>query len=275
MTLLAVLLAGALGILDLVTGYELSFSIFYLAPVALAAWYGGRWSGLLLCTLSAGIWIGADLAGGQTYSHAMIPVWNTLVRLGFFSITSWLVGTLQVHLNEERRLARRDALTGALNSRAFTETLALAGRLAARTGEPLALAYLDLDNFKQVNDQLGHSEGDRVLRVAAQRIMERLRATDSLGRLGGDEFAIVLPATGLAGAGSLMEHVIGALSESLEAERWPVGCSAGVAVFQPPPPDADGMIRRADALMYRVKREGKGRLLVENYRGGEVSPSVS
>lgn len=264
-TVWALLLALGLGVLDLETGYELSFSIFYLAPVALVSWYAGRWSSLLLCAVSAWIWIFAEVGGGQSYSHQSIPIWNTLVRFAFFVTLSWLLRSLRTQLSVERRLSRTDSLTGALNSRAFTESLVRTGRLAGRTRSPLALAYLDLDNFKQVNDQHGHSEGDKVLRTAAQVVGSRLRATDSFGRVGGDEFAILMPATSASGAQSLMDDVDQAFRSAMAVGNWPVGFSIGVAVFQPPPPNADDMIRQADELMYRVKRAGKGNVLVESF----------
>jgi hypothetical protein len=137
--LAVVALAGifALGWLDRATGFELSFSIFYLAPIALVAWYaGGHWTALV-CVASAAMWLYSDLASGHVYSHRAIPVWNAFVRLGFFSISAGLLVTLRRHLRYEELLARRDALTGLLNARAFKEAarheLARAGRWRSAT----------------------------------------------------------------------------------------------------------------------------------------------
>lgn len=89
-------------------------------------------------------------------------------------------------------MAREDFLTGVLNSRAFYEMAQVEMARAARQDSPLSLAYIDLDDFKEVNDTLGHSTGDRVLQAVAATIMEDIRLTDAVARLGGDEFAILL-----------------------------------------------------------------------------------
>ena len=159
------LLITMIGAVDYLTGYELSFSIFYLAPTALATWYVGRPAGLLIATVSAATWLLVDWTSGHPYSHRFYPFWNTAVRYGFFVIMAHLLTTLQHNLDREQKMARQDVLTGLMNSRAFLETAQILFNLAKRHGHATVLAYIDLDNFKQVNDTGGHPEGDRLLRI--------------------------------------------------------------------------------------------------------------
>jgi len=266
---LALGLAGLFGMLDHVTGYEFSFSIFYLVPIALASWFGGRRAGLLLCFASVAIWFTVDTTSGHVYSVPAVRFWNAGVRLGFFVVTSSLLASLHTHLRAEERLARFDGLTGMLNGRAFRESCAGLIELAARHRRPLALGYVDLDDFKVVNDKLGHAEGDRVLQGVAQEIVSRLRETDVVGRLGGDEFAILLPATDGEGAETLFAGVRARLAERIAREGWPVGLSVGVVAFEGEIPTLHEALHEADALMYEVKRGGKNRVAVR-HQSGEI-----
>jgi diguanylate cyclase (GGDEF)-like protein len=169
-------------------------------------------------------------------------------------------------------LARTDPLTGAANARTFYETTAVEAGRARRAGRPLTLAYLDLDNFNQLNDGLGHAAGDQALVHLVAVIRLHLRASDLLARLGGDEFALLLPEAGTDGAVALLARLQEKLAVEMAARGWPVSVSIGVVSYLRPPADVDRMIQRADALMYRAKRRGKGRVehaLVQGDEPGE------
>ena len=128
----------------------------------------------------------------------------------------------------------------------------------------MALAYLDLDDFKLVNDSRGHAEGDRLLRAVAETLRLRLRETDVVGRLAGDEFAIVLPDTTAEGAQVVLREVRARLVELFASEGWPAGASIGAVAFSAAPPTVDEALHRADQSMYAVKRSDKGALHVES-----------
>ena len=256
-------LLAAIGTVDYLAGYELSLSIFYLLPIALVAWHGLPRHGFTLCVLSALVWLSVDLLGGHTYSHWLVPIWNMGVRLGFFLLTAYLLGRLAVQLRAEQALSRTDDLTGVHNARGFKELAERVFRLAARHGRPVALAYLDIDNFKQVNDRQGHTAGDRVLEAVASVLARSVRSTDAVGRLGGDEFAVLMPETVLAGARTAMETVHGELLNKAVASDLPIGFSVGVAVFSGAPSTVDEALRLADGLMYRAKQAGKNRVICE------------
>ncbi len=263
---IAVTLAALLvvGILDFLTGIQISFSVFYLVPVSLAAWYAGKYWGIGLSFLASITWYAFESQVGIEYDHPLIPLWNAWVRFLFFIVTSLLLSALRDRLAEESRLARTDNLTGLLNSRAFMEQLTHDLALNARTRGALTLVYIDLDNFKAVNDSGGHRAGDRQLQRVAERMRASIRHSDSAGRLAGDEFALILPSTDREGAETLLAKLL----RDLKAGDTPAGgvnCSAGALTVTQGEPSADAVIGRADRLMYSVKQSGKGRFLVKDY----------
>ncbi len=266
LALMGLVLIGLIGVLDHVTGYELSFSIFYLVPIAFTAWYVGKHAGLGLCLVSTAVWLGVDYTSGHAYSHNWIPYWNAIVRFGFFCVSTYLLAEVKFRLGREKLLARVDALTGLKNAFAFKEEARLFFGLAARSCYPITLGYIDVDNFKKVNDTLGHSEGDRVLASVGTTIAKAMRSTDIAGRLGGDEFAILSPGTDMAGAQVLFEKLREKLSTLVQAQGWPIGFSVGVVVFPSPLPDPDAALHQADALMYRVKHGGKNAVCYEVFQ---------
>ncbi|BCR03245.1 hypothetical protein DESUT3_03140 [Desulfuromonas versatilis] len=265
-----------LGVVDYLTGSEISFAFFYLIPVSFVAWFiGHRWV-VFFSISSSVVWWGANFLAGETFSHPLIPWWNTGTRLGFFIVVGLLLARLRQLLEKEREISRTDFLTGALNRRAFYDLSTRELQRARRYRHPFTLAYIDLDNFKQVNDRFGHREGDQLLKVVAQNLAASLRSTDVVARLGGDEFAVLLTETGVASA----EATLPKLREGLLAEMarfgWPVTFSIGVLVCEAPPSSVEEMIRRADDLMYSVKAAGKNAIHYDRVSAQqEARPGIS
>ncbi|MHA1569446.1 MAG: diguanylate cyclase [Alphaproteobacteria bacterium] len=167
------------------------------------------------------------------------------------------------HHESLRRLSRTDALTGLLNRRAYFEEVSGRLDLAERRARAGALLYVDLDNFKLVNDRLGHQKGDEALRAVAGMLMDNARSGDLVARLGGDEFALWLDGADEAGAINKANELLAqaaALAESYDAdERRPLGLSIGIAPYLPGASvNIEQLIGRADLAMYRAKRGGKG-----------------
>ncbi len=271
----SLLLVALIGLIDYITGYELSFSIFYLIPIAASAWYSGASLGNSVCLLAATTWLAVEQTSGHTYANSLIPLWNAAVRLGFFVIVTYLLVKLRAALQLQASLAQRDGLTGIMNARTFRQRYDLLVRLAIRHNHSMAIGFLDLDGFKGINDSLGHGVGDRVLQAVAAELASRARASDIVGRLGGDEFALLLPETDLGGAQRLFTEMRERLLSLAAHNGWTIGFSIGVAVFHTPPRNPEDALGCADTLMYRVKRSGKNSILFEEYPGGSCSPQQS
>jgi diguanylate cyclase (GGDEF)-like protein len=252
-----------IGIVDYLTGEEISFSVFYLVPVSLVSWRVSGWAGVLFCFLSAIVWFFADIVTGQKYSYFLIPYWNAFVRLCFFLIVSYLLSMLKNSLMREKLLSRTDSLTGLLNPRAFNESAQSEIDRSRRFKHPFTVAYMDLDNFKMVNDQLGHSVGDALLQSIAETIKKNIRVVDIIARLGGDEFIILLPETGNESSQVVFRKLQEKIMEVIQKNRWPITLSIGAITYINPLDTVDNMIKKADALMYSAKNSGKDKIIHE------------
>jgi diguanylate cyclase (GGDEF)-like protein/PAS domain S-box-containing protein len=168
-----------------------------------------------------------------------------------------LQGQLREALAKEQELARVDPLTHVSNRRAFYEQAEVEIARARRYSRPLCIAYMDIDDFKLVNDKLGHSTGDAVLVTLASALRAKLRISDVVARMGGDEFAVLLPETDAASAELVLKKVQKSLLETVAQNRWNITFSIGAASFPTPPASLEAMIRVADEAMYAVKAHGK------------------
>jgi len=247
----------ALGFVDYLTGFELSFSFFYLIPVAMTAWAGNRNTGLAFSVISAATWLLSNLLSGQYYSNPFIGVWNTLIRFGFYAVVTILLAELRHALEEERILANTDPLTGALNRRSFNDLAEKKMIYSEVNRRPYTMVYIDLDNFKTVNDTLGHAIGDLVLKTVVDSIQGQIRNTDFLARLGGDEFAILLTDIDQKHAEPIVERIQLSLLDKMEENDWDITFSIGVLTVLTMPESADKLVSMTDALMYEVKGRGK------------------
>jgi diguanylate cyclase (GGDEF)-like protein len=260
-------MVGVLGMFDYFTGPEIAFGLFYVIPVSLVAWFAERASGLFIAFVSAAVWLLVEMATREPYSHMFMLYWNAATRVGFFFIVAWLLSALKTSLSREKLMARTDYVTGAFNARFFFELADREMDRCRRYKHPFTLAYLDLDDFKIVNDSFGHNTGDRLLKNVTTTIIENLRKTDVTARLGGDEFGLLLPETGVEAGRTAISKIRHALLQEMEKNNWPVSFSIGVVTYTVPPSAVDGTVKRADDLMYSVKKEGKNGIAYSVYHG--------
>jgi diguanylate cyclase (GGDEF)-like protein len=246
-----------LGYTDLLLGTEISFSIFYLIPVTLAVFFSGRTLGLVFSFICALVWIFADVFAGLAYSSMYIPIWNTLVRLLYFIVHTFIISKLIDSVDEIREVSLHDPLTGAVNWRYFEEFANRLIKAADRDGTTITLAYIDVDNFKLVNDTWGHDAGDEVLTGLVKAVGEIVRPTDILARLGGDEFVVLFAGVGLDGAREIISRVHECASEVEVLKRRGVTLSIGAEVFSRMSDDVSPMLKDVDGLMYEIKKGGK------------------
>jgi diguanylate cyclase (GGDEF)-like protein len=264
--LAASLLLLAIGGLDIVTGEQASFGFFYLLPVSFAAWFDTSQAGLIFAGLSACAWAFANYHGHSLdATPIMLIAWNTATRLGIFLVVALLISSMRHTLRKLELAASLDPLTGLLNSRAFLQQAAAELARSRRYYHPISLAYIDLDDFKTINDTLGHGAGDQALRLAADRLKSITRRTDQIGRLGGDEFAILLPETGVEGARAVADR-LSAVQQLLGGK--PGSFSGGIATADPPPENIEELIAMADHLMYQAKSSGKHLVLYQTRASG-------
>jgi len=184
-----------------------------------------------------------------------------------FLFAAALVAEFKQALDAQKKIARTDSMTGLWNRLAFFEMAALEIKRARRFNTPLSFIYTDIDNFKSVNDTSGHDTGDRLLRVAAETILNNIRKIDIGVRFGGDEMGILLVETDAGGARSLAEKLKEKLTGEMRRQGWPVTFSMGVGTFQQAAVSVEDMVQIVDKLMYFAKRSGKNRIIHQIFTG--------
>ena len=165
--------------------------------------------------------------------------------------------------SELRQLATTDPLTGAWNRRHFLELAAKEVNRSRRYGRPLAVMLIDIDNFKRINDTLGHSAGDQILTRLARILRRTLRKPDAFGRLGGDEFAVLAPELDEDAARQMAERLREAMEVTLPGADFLVTISIGVAAWNETEDSIEPAMHRADEALYRSKHEGRNRVAMQ------------
>ena len=260
-------LIAVVGFLDFLTGYEISFSLFYLIPISLVVWFAGRRLGITASIVGAMIELMADILSGVRYSQPAFFLWNTAFRFGFYIIVTLLLARLKQALEHERNLSRTDYLTGATSTGFFYNLLQMEIDHFHRYEHPFTLAYVDIDNFKTINDRFGHTTGDMVLRTVVTYARNGLRKTDIVARLGGDEFAIFLPETDQKTARIVISKIQQGFLDKMRERNWPVTFSIGLMTFITAPASTNELVKIVDDLMYTVKNNGKNAISYSVYAG--------
>ena len=248
-------LVVAVGTAEALSGFEVSLLSLYAVPVALAAWAVTPRTAYTLAAVAVTLPTPFAALAGEPIGWAVI--WSVLSNFVLLGIIVMLLTTLRRRLSDEAAFVATDTLTGLLNRGSFIAQLDAELTRAARYGRAFTLAYVDLDNFKAVNDLEGHDAGDELLRRIADALRSSTRQTDVLGRLGGDEFAAVLPEITGGATGSVLENLRKQLSRAMAKGGWPVTFSIGAVTFETPIDTSREALRVADAAMYAVKRSGK------------------
>jgi diguanylate cyclase (GGDEF)-like protein len=263
----AVLFLFSLGLLfavclfDRLAGNINAFSFFYLIPIYAAAWYVGAAAGVGIAVLSyaamslvdAGFESGAVLRGLRDSSSISI--------LLFFVLSALVTARLRIAFRREHDLSSQDSLTGVFNRREFFHLAEVERLRAIRYARAITLVFIDLDEFKMVNDRFGHSAGDALLLTVAKTLKVCVRGTDLVARLGGDEFILLLEETDAEAARRIVVKLREGLRDQLAQTSCPVTASMGAITFATPPASVDEMVHAADELMYAAKRGGGDRAI--------------
>ena len=248
-------LVFTVGAVEISSGFEPSLLSLYVIPVALSAWAVRPRTAYALAAVAATLPVPFSALAGEPIGWAVI--WSVFSNFVLLGIIVMLLTTLRRRLSDEAAFVATDTLTGLLNRGSFITRLDAELTRAARYGRAFTLAYVDLDNFKAVNDLEGHGVGDELLRRTADALRSSTRQTDVLGRLGGDEFAAILPEISGGATGSVLENLRKQLIRTMAKGGWPVTFSIGAVTFETPIDTSREALRVADAAMYAVKRSGK------------------
>jgi len=268
---LALLVIALVAWLDYHTTSELRLFLLYLTPIVAVAWWGNQRDAIVLAVVAM---ILATAADTPWRSQIGLPIltWNAFSRLVMFTAAAALVATIRDYRDRfaaldrdhkraygrEAMLARTDALTQLPNLRAFLEAIQRELARARREGSHICVLYVDLDDFKTVNDQYGHQAGDNVLQEVAHALLSSVRGGDVVARIGGDEFVVLLWHASPADARMVAERIAMRISDI--AAAYPLSrldASIGLRYFEKPPADPDDVVRLADAAMYDEKQRRK------------------
>ncbi len=245
---------------NIVTPPAIRLGILFLVPILLVTWYEGLLWGVVF---AAACVVLREVVAADQMPRDMPTLWRVVNTLTFVVVVAIAMAGIR-HMRDVQvqlvTLATRDPLTNVLNARAFSSELAQELERNRRYGRPMALLYLDLDDFKAVNDQHGHQTGDAVLRLVAEAVRAAVRQADIVGRMGGDEFAVLMPETDGALADAAAARLAGGIRTVFRGSPS-VTASIGVVACVGTETSPDELLRKADQAMYTAKRAGKDRVV--------------
>jgi diguanylate cyclase (GGDEF)-like protein len=238
---------------------QIRLALLYLVPIVFVTWYeGAGWgAAFTLVAMALRLLVEVQQQPGMTVAISLVN------QLSFGAVAGIAIAAFRYLRRSQHQLAllaTHDQLTGVLNARAFAERLAQELERNRRYARPLALLYLDLDDFKAVNDSHGHQTGDAVLRLVADAMRASVRQADVVGRLGGDEFALLMPETDASLADAAAMRLAASLKKIFQGTPT-VTASIGVVASHGANANTDELLRRADQAMYEAKRAGKDRVV--------------
>jgi diguanylate cyclase (GGDEF)-like protein len=257
---IGLVIIAAFCVLQVNEGARVSIAEFFLVPVAAVGWFAGsRTYAAAVAVIAA-----AAAAGVTLYAAPSTALGHVLaaaaVRLLLYLVVLVALGAMRRLQDEHEQAALTDPVTRAANARGFRAHAATELDRSRRYGRPLSVLYLDIDDFKSVNDRFGHEAGDGVLRDVSHALSCTVRAVDTVARLGGDEFAVLMPETPASAAGVAAERSRSELARLTTPDGEAVRCSMGLATFTEPPESVTELVRAADRLMYEAKANGKERI---------------
>jgi len=235
-------------------------AILYVVPVLLVTWTDGVVWGIVFGVASIGL---REMVAWDQMPPDTPLGWRIANGAAYVAVVALAMAGLENLRRSQALLARlviQDQLTNVLNARAFADRLTQELDRNRRYPRPLALMYMDLDNFKVINDTHGHQTGDAVLRLVADAMRSSVRQADVVGRLGGDEFAVLMPETDAQLADAAAKRLVASLRNVFKGTPN-VTASIGVVSCTATDASTDDLLRRADQAMYDAKKMGKDRVV--------------
>jgi diguanylate cyclase (GGDEF)-like protein len=268
-----VLFGIGLAIISGITAFKLTLGQtiplidFLLVPVVWVGWFArARWYGYVLALVAAVL--SAVLAVvGMTHASLGAASASALARLALYLVILGLLGMMRRERAAHQHAATTDQLTGAANGRLLSDMMQAELARSQRYDHEISLAFVDVDDFKAINDGFGHAEGDHVLRQVSHVMRSTVRGVDVVARIGGDEFAVLMPETGASAAREVLRRMNPELARITLPDRTVVGFSVGLVTFDTPAASVREILVAADQLMYRAKQAGKGHIEQAERRG--------
>lgn len=250
-----------LAFIDYNTYHLVSLRMGYMIPLGLLAWQYGKNQAIAISMLVVGYTFWLD---------TLFPLYTWHFNMYFFALESflfyyaaiWGLDKAKLQWELKKEAADKDTLTGLYTRRLFHELADQELAKCNRYSRTFCIAYLDVDNFKQVNDTLGHKEGDKVLKELSQGLKTILRKSDIVARLGGDEFIILFPETNKDQVKIVLQKIVENTHILATQNNWPITLSLGSIEVTKPAPTLQDIVEKADSLMYAVKHNGKNSMLI-------------
>jgi diguanylate cyclase (GGDEF)-like protein len=253
--------------ISLISGGIIFFEPFFFIPLVLISWHGSKKEGILSSAFtSSGIALCYKVSDAIFLGY-LFTLYSFISHFVAYSLVVFFVTNFRKVHHTETTAADTDYLTGLLNPRGFYTELANELVRSVRYNHIFSLAYMDIDDFKIINDTFGHSAGDKVLIAVAQCLKKRLRDTDKIARLGGDEYAWLLTETGMEGSKKSFIKIKEELESKMKSRGWNVKFSIGIVTFEKCPEDVKEAVKIADDLMYSVKKNKKNNIAYKIWKG--------
>jgi diguanylate cyclase (GGDEF)-like protein len=242
---------AAIFAIDVLTDDRFRLEALYVFPIASVAMHCQRRADVVVAIVAA---VALQAIGLRVGDDPVITrVIDSGVAIAASLLALALARTLRRHYQASEKRAGTDALTGLANRRAFDALLEAEIDVRRRHGGTFALALIDLDRFKALNDTRGHATGDLALRLVSDTLSARVRASDAAARLGGDEFAVLLRNAPARDSERIRDTLVSAIDLRLERAGFSVTASCGVVTFEKPPASSAAALEAADRAMYAVK----------------------
>lgn len=256
----------AISYLHLIAGPLFEFHLFFFIPIIIASWFTSNSFSYFILGLVIFSWTIGDYLITKETINPLPFAFNAVMHACIIIYLNYLLGYIRQQLIKESQLAREDSLTKILNRRGFYENAETVFSTAHRHQLAVTCIFIDLDEFKSINDTYGHKTGDQLLYETAQIIKANIRKTDIAGRLGGDEFCIILLNVNSNQAMDFSENLRNTLNEKMQQHNWNTTFSMGVVSYDSAPESFQDVIQQADNLMYQVKKNGRNGFLQTFYR---------
>lgn len=243
------------------------FEPLFVLPIVVISWYSTKQVVLLFATFTTAIVLITISIINKSSLDLSVLIYYGIPHFLSYIVLALLITNFKNVYKQENIAADTDVLTGICNARKFYVLLANEILRSSRFNHVFTLAYIDVDDFKLINDSLGHAIGDKLLVEVANSLKHTLRKTDTVARLGGDEFVCLLPETEQVDAKVAFSKMSELLNEKMGLQDWKVTFSIGIVTFESLPEDINEAIKISDELMYSVKNNTKNNIAYQKWYG--------